>query len=248
MNVIEVHILIMERLFSHFLKHFKLILNENNLLSNDHPFHLLLFSQHSVSDGRSGYILLNDFLTLVTSSDLHEKNEPMNTQTIPCIDQFVPRPFGPFYSLMSWISKQMYRNVLRKLRRPRIPLKPIRLYSEPTPFCQQPMKNSFLFISSSSTLYSRLHAKCRSQQLTLNGPLLGCLLLAVHHCFPLKEKNKNSLIPFGTGVAVDMRSRLPQSPLTPQTVGLCISSCDIKLKRQLPLSTTPFWTLARKYV
>jgi hypothetical protein len=43
-----------------------------------------------------------------------------------------------------------------------------------------------------------------------------------------------------------MRLRLPQSPLTPQTVGLFISDCDVKLNRQLPLSTTPFWTLARK--
>jgi hypothetical protein len=80
----------------------------------------------------------------------------------------------------------------------------------------------------------------------LNGPLLGCLLLAVHHCFPSRKKNHRSLIPFGTGVAVDMRSRLPQSPLTPQTIGFCISGCGIKLNRQFPLATTPFWTLAKK--
>jgi hypothetical protein len=229
------------------LFHFKLILNENISLSNNNLFHLLLFSQHCASDGRSGYILLNDFLTLVTSSDLYEKNEPVNTQVIPCISQLIPpRPYGPFYWLMSWINKQIGRHELRELRQPRIPVKPVRLYSEPTPFYHQPMKNNFLFTSSSSTLYSRLHDKCRSQQLTLNGPLLGCLLLAVHHCFPSRKKKNRSLISFVTGIAVDMRSRLPQSPLTPQTVGACNSSCDIKLNRQFPLATTPFWTLAKK--
>ncbi len=94
-----------------------------------------------------------------------------------------------------------------------------------------PIKNNFLFTSSSSTLYSRLHDKCRSQQLTLNGPLFACLLLALHHCFPSKKNNNSYLIPFTVEIPADMRSRLSQSPLTPQTIGFCVSVSDVKIDK-----------------
>jgi hypothetical protein len=223
-----------------------LILNENSSLLDDSLFHILLFSNHCASDGQSGYILMDDFLTLVTSSDLCDKIELVNTEVIPCIAQLSPRPYGPFFLLMAWISNQMYRYELRQLNHPRIPIKAIRLNGEPTPFRFQPIKNNFLFTSSSSTLYSRLHEKCRSQQVTLNGPLLGCLLLACHYCFSFGKNNNRYLAPFMVDLPVDMRLRLPQSTLTPQTVGFCISFCGVKLKRQLPLLSTPFWALAKK--
>ncbi|CAF2725121.1 unnamed protein product [Rotaria sp. Silwood2] len=129
---------------------------------------------------------------------------------------------------------------------PHIPVKAIRLNGEPTPFRIQPIKNNFLFTSSSSIVYSCLHEKCRNQQITLNGPLFGCLLLAFHHCFPSEKKNNRYLAPFNVDLAVNMRSRLPQSSFTSQTVGFCVSICEIKLKRQLSLHSTPFWTLAKK--
>jgi len=228
------------------LFYFMLILNENSSLLNDNPFHLLLFSNHCTSDGRSGYILINDFLTLVTSSDVCDRIEPVNTQVIPCMTQLTPRPYGPVFRLMSWIVKQMYKREIRELNHPRIPVKAIRLNGEPTPFRFQPVKNNFLFTSSSSTLYSRLHEKCRSQQVTLNGPLLGCLLLAFHRYFSSEKKKNRSLTPFVVGFSIDMRSRLPESPLTPETVGSCANLCEVKLKKQLPLLSTPFWTLAKK--
>jgi hypothetical protein len=228
------------------LFYFMLVFDENHSLSDNNLFHLLLFSNHCASDGRSGYILLNDFLTLVTSSDLCDKIEPLNTQVIPCIAELVPRSYGPVFRLLSWISEKMYRHELHKLNHPRIPINAVHLNVEPTPFHYQPIKNNFLFTSSSSTLYSRLHDKCRSQQLTLNGTFFGCLLLALHHCFPSEKNNNRSLTPFTIEVPVDMRSRLSQSPLTSQTVGFCVSVSDVKLKKQFSLLSTPFWTLAKK--
>jgi hypothetical protein len=228
------------------LFHFILILTQNSAQSNDNLFHLLLFSNHCVSDGRSGYILMNDFLTLVTSSDLRNRIESMNTQLIPCLTELTPRQYGPFFSLMVWIGKKIYQHDLHKLNHPHIPVKAIRLEGEPTPFRYQPIKMNFLFTSSSPNLYARLHEKYRSQQVTLNGPLFGCLLLAFHHCFPSEKKHDSCLNPFTVDLAIDMRSRLPQSPLTSQTVGYCVNLCEVKLKKELPLLSTSFWTLAKK--
>jgi hypothetical protein len=225
------------------LFYFILIVNEH---MNDNLFHLLLFSNHSVSDGRSGFIILNDFLTLVTSSDLYEHNESVNSQIIPCINQFIPRPYGIFYYLLSPIVRYMFKRQVRQLYHPRIPVKTTYLEGNPIPFRLQPIKLHFIFTSTSTTLSSRLREKCHAQQITLHGPLLACLLLSVHHCFPLNKKNKRYLHPWTVDVDFDMRPRLPQSPLTPSTVGYCVNMCSVKLKKQLQLSSTPFWTLAKK--
>ena len=228
------------------LFYFMVVLDENRPLSDDNPFHLLLFSSHCASDGRSGYFLLNDFLTLVTSSDLHDKIEPLNTEVIPCLTGLVPRPRGPVFRVRSWIDEKRYRKALRKLNHPRVPVNVVHLDVKPTPFHFQPVKNNFLFTSSSSTLYSRLHDKCRSQQLTLTSPLFGCLALALHHCFPTNKTNKRFLTPATTEIPADMRLRLPQSPSASQNVGFCVSVFDVEIEKKYPLDSTPFWTLAKK--
>ncbi len=148
-----------------------------------------------------------------------------------------PRPYSPIFFLMSWISKQIHQHELRQLNHPLIPAKTIHLHGKPTPFLYQPIKIKFLFISSSSTLYLRLYEKCHSQQITLNGPLFGWLLLAFHHTFPSVKNNNRYLTPFVVNLPVDMRSRLTQSPLTSQIVGFCVSLCEVKLRRPLPIST-----------
>jgi hypothetical protein len=79
---------------------------------------------------------------------------------------------------------------------------------------------------------------------TLNGPLLGCLLLAIHHCFPLG--NNTRLKPFGIGLPFDMRLRLPRSPLTSSSVGFFVGIGEFKLKRSLSIRSTQFWSLAHQ--
>ena len=228
------------------LYRFILLINDNAQSTGDNLFHLLLFSNHSASDGRSGYIVMNDFLTLVTSPDLHNHQEPVNTQIIPCICQFVPKPFGIFYPLVSRIARSMFVREVRKIHQPRIPVKTMYLEGGPTPFRLQPIKFHFNFISTSTTLSARLREKCHSQEVTLHGPLLASLLLTINHCYPLKDKNRNYLPPSIVDLDFDMRSRLPQSPLTPSTVGYCVNICSIQFKKKLPLSSTRFWSLAKK--
>ena len=228
------------------LVHFILFFDRKELASSDNGlFHLLLFTHHVVSDGRSGYILINDFLTLATSPNLTEFSEPINTELLPFIDQYIPRPYRPLYPLLARFIRFMMKRELRKPIEQRIPVKSIPLDdSQPTGFNAQRYKLKFLFSSSSPSLYKNLHEQCRSHQITLNGPLFGCVLLAIHHCFPLKDKQ--TLQPYSISVPFDMRQRLPQSPLTPFSVGCYVAGDDIKLDRTFPLQSTQFWSFAHQ--
>jgi hypothetical protein len=153
----------------------------------------------------------------------------------------IPRPFGPLYPVTLFIAKQVFKYELRQLVRPRIPVKSIpHLDCEPSKFDVQRYKTKFLFTSSSSDLYPKLHQQCRLHGVTLNGPLFACLLLAIHHCFPLD--NNTRLEPFGISVNFDMRSRLPQSSLTSSSVGCFAAISEVKLYRSLSIQSTRFWT------
>lgn len=223
--------------------HFMIVYNSQK--SDDESFHLLVFQNHCVSDGRSGFILINDFLTLATTSDINETSEPVNTEILPLITPMIPRPYGPLFFVVSAIGKQVFKRELRQMIHPRISVKVTPLDNcGPSRFNIQRYKTKFLFTSTSPNLFPKLHQQCRQHEMTLNGPLLGCLLLTIHHCYPIGNNTK--LEPFSIGTPFDMRSRLPQSPLTPSSVGFFIGFGAVKLKRALPIRTTQFWSLARE--
>jgi hypothetical protein len=225
------------------LFHFILIFDSEQ--SNNNLFHLILFENHCASDGRSGFILINDFLTLITSSNLFERSEPLNNEILPLIGQMIPRPFGPLYPLTLFIAKQIYKHELRQLRQPRVSVKAIPfLDGELSNSHIQQYKTKFLFTSSSLELYSNLHKQCRSYQMTLNGPITACLLLAIHHCFPLDDNTR--LKSFGISIPFDMRSRLPQSPLTSSSVGFFVGIGEFKIYRSRSILSTRFWSLAHE--
>ena len=216
--------------------------------TGEQVFHLLLFSNHSVSDGRSGFILINDLLTLVSSTDLSDRVEPVNKQIIPCMVTLIPRPYGRLYPLISALANRLFPRQLRQLQHPRIPVRTTFLPNQSTAFPFQPIKTDFLFDSSSASLYGPLREKCQAEQVTLHGPLLACLLLAVHQCFPVQKKEARYLQPCNVDLDFDMRARLPDSPLSPSTVGYCVFVSAVQLKRRLPLASASFWQLARKCV
>ncbi|CAF0748504.1 unnamed protein product [Adineta steineri] len=221
--------------------HFMLLYNPQQ--SDDQLFHLVLFQNHCVSDGISGLILIHEFLTLATTSNSPEISEPLNTEILPLLGQLIPRPFGLFYHIIASIGKRIFKREIRQLTHPRIPVKSIPLNDcQSTRFTVQRYKMKFLFASSSSNLYSKLHPQCRLHGVTLNGPLMGCLLLAIHHCFPLDDNTR--LKPFGIGTQFNMRSRLPQSTLTPSSAGFFVGTGEVKLKQSLSIQSTQFWSLA----
>lgn len=228
------------------LFHFMLVFDQQHTnLPNDSPFHFVLFSNHSVSDGKTGYILINDFLSLATSSNLYNISEPINTEIIPRIGQLIPRPYSFLYPLISFIAKCVAKSELRKLAHPVIPVKSTPLVNcESNRFHIQRYKTNILFSSSSPNLYSNLAKKCRSHGVTLHGPLLSCILLAIHHCFLANDDNLS--IPFYIAIPFDMRLRLSQSPLTPLSIGMYAAFGQFKLNRSLSLQTTRFWSLAHQ--
>jgi hypothetical protein len=225
------------------LFHFMILFNSEQ--SNDNGFHLIIFENHCASDGRSGFVLINDFLTLATTPNLLVTSETLNTEILPSISAMIPRPFGPLYPVPLFIAKKVFKYELRQLVRPRIPVKAIpHADCNPSKFGIQRYKMKFLFASSSSNLYPTLYQQCRLHEVTLNGPLFACLLLSIHHCFPLD--NNTQLVPFGISCNFDMRSRLPQSPLTPSSVGCFAGISEVKFFRSLSIESTRFWTFAHK--
>lgn len=230
------------------LFHFVLIYDQLASDVAEQTFHLLLFSHHSVSDGRTGFILINDLLTLATSVDLHQHVEPVNVDVLPCLINFIPRRFRPFSKLRTMIDRRAFKRELLHLRQPRIPVESMTIPNESNSFGFQPVALRFLFSSSSSTLYKRLHDKCRLENVTLHGPLFVCLLLAIERCFPQSNENRRYLNPWGVDVDFDLRTRLPNSPFTSKSVGFTIGIHSFQLKHRYLLRSTRFWTLARKSV
>jgi hypothetical protein len=87
----------------------------NSEKSDDNVFHLIVFESHFASDSRSGFILINDFLTLATISNLVPVSESLNTEILLLIIQMILRPLGPLYHLASSIDKQIFKYELDKL-------------------------------------------------------------------------------------------------------------------------------------
>ena len=128
------------------LFHFILLFNEHCQSSSEDLFHLLLFSNHSASDGRSGFILMNDFLTLVTSSDLDSHIEPVNSEIIPCMNVLIPRPYSLLNPILSLIANRIFKRELRQLQHPRIPIKTIFLDDDgPNPYSVRPIRLRFIY-------------------------------------------------------------------------------------------------------
>lgn len=96
------------------LLHFMLVRDSCVSPTGEQLFHLLLFANHSVADGRSGFILINDLLPLVTSTDLSDRVEPVNNQIIPCMVSLIPRPYDCLYALISALAKRVFPRQLRQ--------------------------------------------------------------------------------------------------------------------------------------
>ena len=230
------------------LFHFKILVEHQKNQHGEQVFHLILFSNHSTSDGRSGLILINDLLTLVTTDQLEQHVESVNTQIVPSVVTFTPRPYGIFYPIMARLAGLLIKHQLRSLRNLRIPVKSQPLPNQSTTYQIPPVKTNFLFTSTSSTLYSRLHEKCKSHQVTLHGPLLACLFLAIDQIFPMQKMSKGYLNPWNVDVDFDLRSRIPNSPLTRQSVGFFVGIGTVKNTKRSSLRSTNFWRLAAKCV
>ncbi|CAF4430520.1 unnamed protein product, partial [Didymodactylos carnosus] len=205
------------------LFHFLFVLNKDQT----DEFHMILFSNHSASDGQSGFIIINDYLT-IASSQSYLKEDSVNHEFLPSVTSMVPRPFGIFFSTISRLIRLIYGQQVKHYH-PKIPIHPTfaqeNVDDERFPFFQ-PIKTNFLFHSSTKEYYQRLKDACHARKITLHGPLFACLILTVNQCFLLKSQKKltqhQKLKKFDIELDYNLRERLPQSKLTKQSIGYYI--------------------------
>jgi len=225
------------------LFHFMFILNKNS----DENCHLILLTNHSISDGQSGYIILHDYLTLATQTECIEWE--INQDTTPNLLDLIEKPYRFIYPLISKIFNLMYRYHVEyfqnKLPSKSILLNPYHPNDNRYPFIQ-PMRTHFLFTSCSKDHYERLRQVCHEQNLTLHGPLFACLILAIQYTFfPLVDQSSfesDTLINFDIEINYNMRNRLSSNIPLNETVGYYVGVNPIDLSN-ISL-TTEFWSLA----
>ena len=100
------------------LFHFALVLNR----ANPDRFHLILLVNHCASDGQSGYVLLDEFLSSATSSTWQDQDEAPNEEVLPCIANMIPKPLGPAFSIIASIGRRWYKRIVSTSIDPSNPL------------------------------------------------------------------------------------------------------------------------------
>ncbi|CAF1173519.1 unnamed protein product [Adineta steineri] len=186
------------------LFHFKLIFNENSPENS----HLILLTNHSISDGQSGYIILHDYLTLATQNECVEWE--INRNLSPNLIDLTEKPYTFLYPILSKLCNIVYSCQMKYLDN-KLPTKSILINSnQPNdkryPYIQ-PMRTHFLFTSCSNDHYEHLRSICHKQNLTLHGPLFACLILTIQYLFFPKFK-RDILMNFDISIDYNMRNRL----------------------------------------
>jgi len=217
------------------------------ILNNNGNIHLILLTNHSISDGQSGYIILHDFLTLATQDKSIEWE--INRDITPNLLDLIEKPYGFIYPLLSKLFNMIYSYRVKYFQT-ELPVKSILINpNHPNdnryPYIQ-PMRTHFLFTSCSKDHYERFRQVCHEHNLTLHGPLFACLVLAIQYSFfPQNDESDSkphTLKNFDIEIDYNMRSRLSSTISLNETVGYYVSVNSIDLSN-ISL-TTKFWSFA----
>ncbi|KAE8973634.1 hypothetical protein PR003_g11915 [Phytophthora rubi] len=210
---------------------------------------LMLFSDHYMSDGRSGMTVLNCVLEQVSllSRDADDNQA----------DELPLRP--SFYEM--WLSKNLlskalvkglitslgamiYRSELKKFK----PLLPAR--DDQQDFVAPPVTNptSASFAQGDPVCMREALSVCREQGATFGGALVAAVTLAFYHAAK-EQPDFEPGQPFKVQADMDynMRQRLPR-PVEEEQVGAYVAFTDLEWLANdgVDLKTTQFWDLARR--
>ncbi|CAF2180660.1 unnamed protein product [Rotaria magnacalcarata] len=223
------------------LIHYELIINRYHQ-QNGKPvmFHLIVYMNHAISDGRSSHPLLHDFLTALT-----HPNRPLvqNIQSVIPPVSF-PKPYGRllfyyyFYKHLITIFWYFHK---RAQTPSRIPFKQSTIiFNSKHPTRQ----GRSLFYSSTSDKMLSMKAICEQHHISLHGPLCAFMLLTIHHLFPINgTANNDDMIQVAhMDIPHDMRSILVDHNVTHDSVGCFVGTTIFKPDLISPLM--PFWKLA----
>jgi len=218
------------------LFHFIFILNKNSTDKNK-QFHMILFNNHSVSDGRSACTIINDYLTLATNN-----NNKLDIDIVqqPFLTDITPK--SKLFNFYFW--KKIFKdyNIFKQRNKSTFPIR------EPSsshrndhyPYYFLPSKSKFIFQSGTKEAYRALQQICHSKQLTMHGPLYACLLLTIQHQFLLQSEDQETIETFPVDVPCDLRKPLQ----LPKSIVGCYAGSVPGNTHRLNLKNTTFWSFA----
>ncbi|GMF58772.1 unnamed protein product [Phytophthora fragariaefolia] len=213
---------------------------------------LMLFSDHYMSDGRSGMAVLNCILeqAALLSSE-YRYAEDAQREELPLQASFYDMWLSKnllsktlVKSLMGMLGAMIYRSELKKFK----PLLPAR--EDQQHFVVPPITNptSASFAQGDPICMQETLAACRDNGVSFGGALVSAVVLAFYHAAKDQPDIKPGQ-PFKIQADMDynMRQRVPH-PVEENLVGAYISFTELAwlAKEGVDLKTTQFWDLARR--
>ncbi|KAE8900598.1 hypothetical protein PF005_g27931 [Phytophthora fragariae] len=213
---------------------------------------LMLFSDHYMSDGFSGVVVLNCILeqvALLASEDstlrrTHEVEYPLHPSFY---DMWMSKKFlskGLMKGVISTFGKAIYRSEMKKFH----PVLPAR--DDQQDFVVPPVSNptTASFAQGDPTCMREGLAKCRNESVTFGGAVVCATLLAFYHAAQAQPNFKPDE-PFKIMASLDynMRRRVPQ-PAEEDQVGAYVGFAPLEWLQKVgaDMKTTRFWDLARR--
>ncbi|KAL3669134.1 hypothetical protein V7S43_005518 [Phytophthora oleae] len=211
---------------------------------------LMLFSDHYMSDGYSGMVVLNCTLEQVALLSKHEDLETREVSEYPLrvslyenslSDLWLSKPL--LKSVITLFGKKLFHNFLLKFK----PVLPNR--SDQRDFTMPPVQNptSAFFAEGSPSCMAKALAKCKRERVTFAGVLVSAVAAAFYHT-ATSQVDFDPCQPFNLMVDMDynMCQRVPHSA-EEDHVGAFIAFAELGwlLEEGVDMKTTSFWDLAR---
>lgn len=202
---------------------------------------LFLFSDHYLSDGASGFTILNDVLAFASAlsrdAPARERPQPLPVRKSLYNVTLDPRTFvGPVLkSLMAIAGRSRIKSAsdFTPVVMPR---------SDQLPFTIPPPSNTstLLFASGSKANLDALLAQCRCEQTTLFGALTASVLAGYAALTGL------STLQLRLGMNFNLRTQVAK-PIEPETVGNYATLSQMRTLSSTPIdvASARFWDLAR---
>ncbi|GMF23107.1 unnamed protein product [Phytophthora lilii] len=214
---------------------------------------LMLFSDHYMSDGYSGMVVLNCILELVATLSAHESrvDQDNQLQAFPLHSSFYdmwvakkPLSKALMKGVISLLGKTIYRSEMKKFK----PVLPAR--DDQHDFVVPPISNptSASFAQGDPSCMNKALAKCKDERVTFGGAVVCATVLAFYHAAKT-QPDFSPEEPFKLVADLDynMRRRVP-CPAEEDQVGAYVAFGNLEsfTKQGLNLKTVRFWDLARR--
>ncbi|KAG6622835.1 Crinkler (CRN) family protein [Phytophthora cinnamomi] len=212
---------------------------------------LMLFSDHYMSDGRSGMVVLNCVLEQASLLSMDEKVAKGNAEELPLHPSFYELWLSKnllskalVKGLMALLGTMIYRSELKKFS----PILPAR--EDQQDFVVPPVTNSTSasFAQGDPVRMREALSTCRAQGATFGGALVAAVTVAFYYAAKdLPDYELGQPFKFLADLDYNMRQRLP-CPVEENQVGAYIAFTDLAwlADEGVDLETTQFWDLARR--